>query len=45
MIVVTMLSGVQLIAIGVVGEYIARIYEETKKRPIYVVDEKSNIED
>lgn len=43
MIVVTMLSGVQLIAIGVVGEYIARIYEETKKRPIYVVDEKTNI--
>ncbi len=45
MIVVTMLSGVQLIALGVVGEYIARIYEETKERPIYIVEEKINFND
>ncbi len=44
MIVITMLSGVQLIAIGIVGEYIARIYEETKARPIYIVNEKYNID-
>ncbi len=45
MIVVTMLSGVQLVALGVVGEYIARIYEETKERPIYIVEEKINFTD
>ena len=44
MILVTMLSGVQLIALGVVGEYIARIYEESKQRPIYIIDEKVNMD-
>ncbi|MEX1377447.1 MAG: glycosyltransferase family 2 protein [Eubacteriales bacterium] len=44
MIVFTLLSGVQLVALGVVGEYIARIYEETKERPIYVIEESINIE-
>jgi len=43
MILVTMLSGVQLIALGVVGEYIARIYEESKQRPIYIIDETVNM--
>lgn len=45
MIVVTLLSGVQLVALGVVGEYIARVYEETKERPIYIIAETKNIED
>ncbi|MBN2879799.1 MAG: glycosyltransferase family 2 protein [Clostridia bacterium] len=44
MILVTMLSGVQLIALGVVGEYIARIYEESKQRPIYIIDETVNMD-
>lgn len=37
---VTMLfaSGLQLISIGVMGEYVARIYEEVKGRPIYVIE-------
>jgi hypothetical protein len=30
-------SGVQLISIGVLGEYIGRIFEETKARPLYVI--------
>lgn len=34
------LAGVQLISLGVLGEYIARIYEETKARPLYVVGEE-----
>ena len=34
-IVVLLLSGVQIIFIGLIGEYIARIFEETKGRPLY----------
>ncbi|GAB4295460.1 MAG: glycosyltransferase family 2 protein [Marinilabiliales bacterium] len=33
-------SGVQLIALRILGEYILRIYEESRKRPLYVVREK-----
>jgi dolichol-phosphate mannosyltransferase len=36
--VVLILGGAQLIVTGVLGAYIARIYEETKQRPVYVVD-------
>src|SRR5882672_305171 len=44
-LVVTFFSGVQLLALGVVGEYIGRIYDETKRRPMYIVDRKVNFSD
>lgn len=42
---VLFLGGVQLITIGILGEYIGRIYEEIKQRPLYVVAEKVGFED
>ncbi|MCL2623072.1 MAG: glycosyltransferase family 2 protein [Planctomycetaceae bacterium] len=39
-ITVLLLGGVQLISLGVIGEYIGKIYVETKQRPLYVVQKK-----
>ena len=39
MAVVLLLGGVQLLCIGVLGEYLGRVYRETKGRPLYVVNE------
>jgi glycosyltransferase involved in cell wall biosynthesis len=36
-------AGVQLVSLGVIGEYLARIFEEVKGRPLYVVAEKIGV--
>ena len=42
-IAVLLLGGIQLIAIGITGEYVGRIYDEVKGRPLYLVRSRLNI--
>lgn len=39
--IIFLVSGVQLFCIGIIGQYLSKTYLETKKRPIYIVKEKS----
>jgi polyisoprenyl-phosphate glycosyltransferase len=41
---VLFVGGIQLICLGVLGEYIGRIYEEMKNRPLYIVEEEVNFD-
>jgi polyisoprenyl-phosphate glycosyltransferase len=38
--IVTFMGGIQLLSIGVIGEYIGRMYIQTKNRPLYIIEKK-----
>ncbi len=44
MVTLTFLGGSILVSLGMIGEYIARIYDESKGRPQYIIDKKINID-
>ena len=35
---VLLIGGLQLVVLGIIGEYLGRLYEEARKRPLYVVE-------
>ncbi len=39
--IVTLLSGLQLLSMGVLGLYLSKVYSEVKRRPVYLVAEES----
>ena len=41
MCILLFVSGVQLLCMGIIGQYLAKTYLETKKRPIYIINEKN----
>jgi glycosyltransferase involved in cell wall biosynthesis len=45
MVVVLFLGGIQIMGLGIIGEYIGRIFLEAKRRPIYLLQKTYGFED
>lgn len=43
--IITIFSGVQMVSLGIIGEYLAKVFVEVKKRPLYIVESKINTKD
>lgn len=43
--IICFVSGIQMISLGIIGEYIGKIYLETKHRPRYIIDERKNLKE
>lgn len=44
MVAIPLFAGVQLMSLGIIGEYIGRIYDEVRNRPLYIMDKVKNIQ-
>ncbi len=45
MVTITFFAGIQLVSLGMISEYIGRIYDESKNRPSYIINKTINFED
>jgi len=44
-VAVLFMGGIQLVSLGIIGEYLGRIYTEVKRRPLYAVEERLGYSD